>query len=152
MIYFDKKHNMYADRSQITEEDIVFTCEDEVWADFCVNPNKYIWVDDEFIVKPNWEEEHAQEELIRIGNLQVTKRVFMLGLEQFGITYSQLKDLLATNERAQMEWDLCMELQRNNPLFDQLAAQFGLSSEILDYIFRKANGEDVEPPEVESGE
>lgn len=149
MIYFDKKHNMYADRSQIAEEDIVFTCEDEVWADFCVNPNKYIWVDDEFIVKPNWEEEHAQEELIRIGNLQVTKRVFMLGLEQFGVTYSQLKGLLATNERAQMEWDLCMELQRNNPLFDQLAAQFGLSSEILDYIFRKANGEDVEPPEVE---
>ena len=73
----------------------------------------------------------------------------MLGLEQFGVTYSQLKDLLATNERAQMEWDLCVELQRNNPLFDQLAAQFGLSSEILDYIFRKANGEDVEPPEVE---
>lgn len=95
------------------------------------------------------EKEKQEQERERIGNLQVTKRVFMLGLQQLGISYEQLKDLIATNEQAQMEWDLCVELQRKNPLLDTMAAQLGVSSEMLDYIFRKANGEDVQPPESE---
>ena len=89
------------------------------------------------------EEEQVQKERERIGNLQITKRVFALGLQQLGITYTQLKELIATNEQAQLEWDLCVELQRSNPLLDVMAAQLGVSSEMLDYIFRKANGEDI---------
>jgi len=91
-------------------------------------------------------EEIEQKEHERIGNLQITKRVFALGLQQMGITYSQLKELIATNEQAQLEWDLCVELQRKNPLIDIMARKLGVSSEMLDYIFRKANGEDVDPP------
>jgi len=95
------------------------------------------------------EEEKAEQERERIGNLQVTKRVFMLGLQELGITYTQLKELLATNEQAQMEWDLCVELQRKNPLLDVMASQMSVSSKMLDYIFRKANGEDVPTPNIE---
>lgn len=91
-------------------------------------------------------DEIARKEKERIGNLQITKRVFMLGLQQLGITYTQLKDLIATNEQAQMEWELCVELQRKNPLIDVMAADFGVSPAMLDYIFQKANGEDVQPP------
>ena len=94
-------------------------------------------------------EEIEERERIRIGNLKATKRIFMFGLQQFGVTYSQLKELIATNEQAQMEWDLCMELERKNPLLDIMAAQFGITHEMLDYIFRKANGEDVPIPEME---
>jgi hypothetical protein len=89
-------------------------------------------------------EEIAQKEKERIGNLQVTKRVFALALQQLGISYSQLKTLIATSEQAQLEWDLCVELQRKNPLLDVMAAQMGITSAQLDYIFRKANGEDIE--------
>ena len=95
-------------------------------------------------------EEKEAEERERIGNLQITKRVFALGLQQIGITYTQLKELIATNEQAQLEWDLCVELERKNPLLDLMAGQLGVSSEMLDYIFRKANGEDVEPPAEEN--
>ena len=94
-------------------------------------------------------EQVAAKEAERIGNLQVTKRVFALGLQQLGITYSQLKALIATNEQAQLEWDLCVELQRNNPLLDLMAAQLEVSPAMLDYIFQKANGEDVDPPVVD---
>ena len=104
---------------------------------------KYIVVDGELILNPDWEEEKAQRERECTDNLQITKRVFMLGLQQMGISYSQLKDLLATNEQAQMEWDLCVELQRKNPLLDVMASRLGVSGETLDYIFRKANGEDI---------
>ena len=99
------------------------------------------------VINPDYEQEEAEREKERIGNLQITKRVFMLGLQQLGITYTQLKTLIATNEQAQMEWDLCVELQRKNPLLDIMAAQLEVSSAMLDYIFRKANGEDLQPPE-----
>lgn len=106
------------------------------------------WIDNKFYFEDDEEyiEKKAQEEAERIGNLQVTKRVFMLGLQQMGVTYTQLKELIATNEQAQMEWELCVELQRKNPLLDLMASQFGVSSAMLDYIFQKANGEDIEPP------
>ena len=83
----------------------------------------------------------AQQERERIARLSCTKRDFVLLLQEQGITYPQLKTLIAQNEQAQMEWDLCERLYRFNPLLDVMGAQLGVSSEMLDYIFRKANGE-----------
>ena len=94
-------------------------------------------------------EQISQKERERIGNLKCTKRVFALGLQQLGITYAQLKELIATSDQAQLEWDLCIELERKNPLIDTMAAQFGLAPAMIDYIFQKANGEDVDPPSAE---
>lgn len=85
------------------------------------------------------EKEEIEKE--RIGNLQCTKRVFALMLQELGITYSQLKELIASNEQAQMEWDLCVELQRKNPLLDLMAAQMGITPKQLDDLFKFANGE-----------
>lgn len=85
------------------------------------------------------EQEKQEQEKERIKSLTMTKRVFALGLQQMGITYSQLKELISTNEQAQLEWDLCVELQRSNPLLDTMALQLGVTSEQLDYMFIKAN-------------
>lgn len=87
------------------------------------------------------EEELALQEKERIANLTCTKRVFALMLQELGITYTMLKQLIATNEQAQLEWDLCVELQRSNPLLDVMALQLGITSEQLDGLFRYANGE-----------
>ena len=114
---------------------------EEVYNDWLEHSNKYIYSDGNIVLNPNYEQEQAEKERQRVGRLQVTKRVFALALQQLGISYSQLKELIATSEQAQLEWDLCVELQRNNPLLDVMAAQLGVSSETLDYIFRKANGE-----------
>ena len=87
------------------------------------------------------EEEIAQQERERIAKLTCTKRVFALMLQELGITYTMLKQLIATNEQAQLEWDLCVELQRSNPLLDVMALQLGITAEQLDGLFRYANGE-----------
>ena len=87
------------------------------------------------------EEELAQQEKERIAKLTCTKRVFALMLQELGITYTMLKELIATNEQAQLEWDLCVELQRSNPLLDVMAMQLGITSEQLDGLFMYANGE-----------
>lgn len=87
------------------------------------------------------EEEIALQEKESIAHLTCTKRVFALMLQELGITYTMLKQLIATNEQAQLEWDLCVELERKNPLLDVMALQLGVTSEQLDGLFRYANGE-----------
>ena len=93
------------------------------------------------IVDVDYEAKQAQKEAERVANLTCTKRVFALMLQELGITYTMLKQLIATNEKAQLEWDLCVELQRSNPLLDVMALQLGVTAEQLDGLFRYANGE-----------
>ena len=102
---------------------------------------KYIYVGGELVLNPNYEAEQAQKEKERIAKLTCTKRVFALMLQELGITYTMLKQLIATNEQAQLEWDLCIELERGNPLLDIMAMQLGITSEQLDGLFMYANGE-----------
>ena len=102
---------------------------------------RYIYQDGGIILNPNYEAEQAQKERERIAKLTCTKRVFALMLQELGITYTMLKELIATNEQAQLEWDLCVELERQNPLLDVMAMQLGITSEQLDGLFRYANGE-----------
>ena len=87
------------------------------------------------------DEQKELEEKERIAKLTCTKRVFALMLQELGITYTMLKELIATNEQAQLEWDLCVELERKNPLLDVMALQLGVTSEQLDGLFKYANGE-----------
>ena len=105
--------------------------------------NYYKYHNGEIVLNPDYEQEQAAKERERIEQLQVTKRVFALGLQELGITYSQLKQLIATSEQAQLEWDLCVELLRANPLLDIMCGQLGITPQQIDYIFQKANGEDV---------
>lgn len=87
-------------------------------------------------------DEIAEKETERIGNLQCTKRVFILMLEQLGLDYfEQIEPAINANRQAKLEWELCVELERKNPLIDQLAGGFGITSEQLDKLFQYANGE-----------
>ena len=87
------------------------------------------------------EEEKEEQEAERISHLTMTKRVCALMLQQLGIPYSTLKEAIASSEQAQLEWDLCVELERCNPFIDVIGATFGLSSEQIDQMFKYANGE-----------
>lgn len=87
------------------------------------------------------EEEKEQQERIRISHLHCTKRVLALILKELGVSYANLQALIATNEDAQLEWDLCVELERSNPLLDILGAELGISPTTIDKIFKYANGE-----------
>ena len=102
--------------------------------------DEYVLDGDEYILKDAaWEEKQAQKERDRITNLTCTKRVFALLIQDLGISYSQLKEIIATNERAQLEWDLCERLERSNPLFDTMAQQLGITPSQIDEIFINAN-------------
>lgn len=121
-----------------TETQLIALEENEVFI------NGKVIIDEEYYKRK--EEEAKKKELERITNLKLTKRVFALALQELGITYQVLKQTIAKSDQAQLEWDLCVELHRNNPLLDIMAAEMGITPEMLDYIFRKGNGEDVEIP------
>ena len=94
------------------------------------------------VLNPDFEAEEAQKEAERIGKLECTKRVFVLMLEQLGVSYfTQIKPLIESNPQAQLEWELCVKLERSNPLLDIMAGQLGVTSQQLDGLFKYANGE-----------
>lgn len=107
---------------------------------YALEANEII-VDGEPVIDPDYEAKQAQAEAERVAKLTCTKRVFALMLQELGISYAQLKELIATNEQAQLEWDLCIELERSNPLLDIMALQLGITSVQLDGLFKYANGE-----------
>lgn len=91
------------------------------------------------------QEELEEQEKERISHLTCTKRVFVLMLEQMGLDYfEQIQPLIDSNRQAKLEWELCVELERANPLLDILASELGVTSQQLDKLFQYANGEDVE--------
>lgn len=104
---------------------------------------EYVLDGEEYVLKDEaWDEKQAQAEKERIGNLTCTKRVFALMLQEVGIDYlTVLKPLIESNSQAQLEWELCVELERSNPLLDIMAAQLMITPEHLDLIFKYANGE-----------
>ena len=77
-----------------------------------------------------------------ISHLTCTKRVLVLMLQELGKDYyNDILPLIEANQQAKMEWDLCVELERCNPLIDQIGLQLGFSPEQIDQIFLYANGE-----------
>jgi hypothetical protein len=109
--------------------------------EYNAEPYRLILVDGELVPNPHYEEEKEERERERISHLRCTKRVLALILQELGITYSQLKSLIDSNPQAQLEWDLCVELERSNPLIDIIGEELGLTSNDIDNIFRYANGE-----------
>lgn len=108
-----------------------------VYTDIESTEEDYILYNGEYLTQAEIDEKEAE----RISHLQCTKRVFALMLQQLGITYTQLKALIATNEQAQLEWDLCVELERSNPLLDVMGTELGITPKQLDDLFKYANGE-----------
>lgn len=103
--------------------------------------DKVIIKDGVLVLNPDYTNILIQREIDRVANLRCTKRVLALVLKELGVSYANLQSIIATNEDAQLEWDLCVELERSNPLLDILGAELGISPTTIDKIFKYANGE-----------
>lgn len=130
---YDKIGNLPEGYITITEAQANKIREDDLY---------YVISDGKLIKNPDYDEQKAAREAERVANLQCTKRVFVLMLEQLGLDYfEQIKPAINANRDAELQWELCVQLERKNPLLDQLAAGFGITSKQLDDLFKYANGE-----------
>lgn len=97
-------------------------------------------------------EEVVQKEKERVSMLNMTPRDFLLACTQdLGIEWSAIKSLMDSNPQVAIELQFCNAVYRGNPLLDQLCGVFGVTSEQLDNLFKKANGESIKTTE-QSGE
>lgn len=86
------------------------------------------------------EEELKEIRKQQISKLSCTKRVLALILQDKGIDYfEQVLPLIEKNKQAKLEWELCGELERSNPLLDIIGKELNLSTEDIDNIFILAN-------------
>lgn len=110
---------------------------------FTAEQGRY-YVDENYIWQKRTDDEYdafkkaLETELIQ--SLTMTKRVLWLQLKELGISYKQLTDLIASNEDAQAEWELCERLERSNPLLDIMGEKLNITPEQIDEMFIKANG------------
>ena len=136
-IYEEEQIPIYDENGEITGYETI-TVEKQVEAGTHTEIRVYYTL----ALNPDFEAEEAQKEAERIGELECTKRVFVLMLEQLGVSYfTEIKPLIVSNPQAQLEWELCVQLKRSNPLLDIMAGQLGVTSEQLDDLFKYANGE-----------
>lgn len=66
---------------------------------------------------------------------KMTPREFILKLMEKGISREQLEDLINSNDRVWAELNYATEINRANPLLDELCGQFGLTIADVDEMF-----------------
>ena len=81
----------------------------------------------------NWSE--ITEEYFQKLMAKMTPREFILKLMEKGITREQIENLINDNDRVWAELNYATEINRANPLLDQLCGQFGLTTADVDEIF-----------------
>ena len=118
---------------------------DEVYENYLKDKDRYKIVDHQvidIIDTEEYKEIKRREEEERIAKLKCTKRVLVLMLEELGKDYyNDILPLIEANRQARLEWDLCVELERSNPLINVIGAQLDISPEQIDILFKYANGE-----------
>lgn len=130
---YDKIGNLPEGYIVITENQANKILEDDLY---------YVISDGKLIKNPNYDEQKAAREAERVSHLKCTKRVFVLMLEQMGLDYfEQIEPLIKANRQAELEWTLCVELERANSLLDVMGAQLGVMPAQIDNLFKYANGE-----------
>jgi hypothetical protein len=118
---------------------------DEVYEKYQADSDRFEVIDGVFtdiIGTPEYIEKKRKKEKERVSHLKCTKRVFVLMLEQLGLDYfEQIEPKINANRQAKLEWELCVELERSNPLLDSIGGELGITPKQLDDLFKYANGE-----------
>lgn len=118
---------------------------DDVYVNYLSDCDRYKIVDHkviDIIDTEEYKEIKRLKEKERVANLKCTKRVLVLMLEEIGKDYfKDILPLIEANRQAKLEWELCVELERKNPLLNIIGAKLNISPEQIDLLFKYANGE-----------
>ena len=105
---------------------------------------KYIVVEDELVLNPNFEEEKAQKERERLDNLKMTRGdVFEALILAKGLTKPQIRVMIENAELDTMtkalylnRFDEALDFYRGFPVFDMLGQALGVTPKQLDDFFK----------------
>lgn len=124
-----------------TDDNFQVEVSEELYNAFNADPDHYIWNGSEVVENPDYEEIKQQKEQARIMEMKMTPLDFLKAIEQYGITYDMVKQFMEQNPLVERELRFCQFVYRKHPMLQSLS-EYGITSEILDHIFKVANGEE----------
>lgn len=135
-----------AGQGRVTSPDVEilnYEVSEELYNAFNVDPDKYMWDIQSYSVieNPDYEKIKQQKEQARIMEMKMTPLDFLKAIEQYGITYDMVKQFMEENPLVERELRFCQFVYRKHPMLQSLS-EYGITSEILDHIFKVANGEE----------
>lgn len=83
---------------------------EEIYNDYLVNPDKYIYLNGEVVIDSIYEERKAKEEQYRINNLTMTALDFIGVLQSLGLTLEQINAYLEANLTLKMQLTYCQNV------------------------------------------
>lgn len=114
---------------------------------------KYIVVDGELVLNPDWEEEKARKERERLNQLNLTKADFWIALLDRDITKDMVKEKIQLIPDEKLKAKTLIRLDeadhfwRGDASMDIIGGMFGITPADLDYLF-----ENKELPPIEESE
>lgn len=124
-----------------TDDNFQVEVTEELYNAFNADPDRYIWDGSKVVENPNYEEIKRQKEQARIMEMRMTPLDFLKAIEQYGITYDMVKQFMEENPLVERELRFCQFVYRKHPMLNSLEP-YGITSEILNHIFKVANGEE----------
>ena len=157
MYYIILNNHETISNSKETLEDLYHQEAKTLPADYEIG--KYIVVNDELVLNPNWDEEQAQKEAERIAQLHMTRGdVFRGLLLAKGVTRAQLRALIeampdetpeqqVAKEYALIDFDEALEFYRGVALIDTVGTQLGITPEQMTAFFETKDWHELLPEE-----
>lgn len=114
--------------------------DESIYYDFLENPTHYKMEDNQIVLNENWEQEEQTAAQKEIAMLRMTKQDFFFKvIKPCGISYTQLIQIINTDEDVAAAWDLCNHIYRGNEVLNQYIFSHisQLTVEKLDELFKQ---------------
>lgn len=104
---------------------------------------RYMWNGTEIVLNPNYEQEKAQKEAERIGELTMTALDFITFLRQCGLTLEQIKAYLDSNIELDTQLKYCQNVYCKvaRSVMPITVGNITITAEMVETAFKVKNGE-----------
>lgn len=105
--------------------------------------DRYMWNGTEIVLNPDYEQEQAQKEAERIGNLTMTALDFITFLRQSGLTLEQIRGYLNTNIELDTQLTYCQNVYCRvaKSVMPITLGDITITAEMVETAFKLKNGE-----------
>lgn len=140
--YIIHGEQIYTAENQNAFADLGYTEEVHILPDD-YNSEKYIVVDGELVLNPNYEKEQEEKEKERVNNLTMTALDFIGVLQCFGLSLQQINDYLESHLELKMQLTYCQNVYCGvvKKLCPLTVAGIEITVQMIEIAFKNKHGE-----------
>ena len=117
----------------------------EITEEIYNNLDHYIYSNGQIILNPNYEQEQAQKEAERIGELTMTALDFITFLRQCGLTLEQIRAYLDSNIELDTQLKYCQNVYCKvaRSVMPITVGNITITADMVENAFKVKNGEEI---------